>query len=247
MREELEKVSSQDIEVKDMNSLVSYVDKHAEQMIVEALKKVTPDAGFITEEDTLDQPDKSQVWIIDPLDGTTNYLRKIPHFSTSIAFMEDGIVTMGIVYETMHDIAYTAIKGQGAWMNKVSLSVSRVEEMKEAIVVSGFPYTRDENMESNFNIMKYCVKNCRGFRRLGSAALDLAYVAAGKIDVYYENSLNIWDIAAGILLVQEAGGKMTDYKGGQDYMGTGSVIAANKHLHPPISAAIAEAYAQAAS
>lgn len=242
MKAELEKVSALDIEVKDMNSLVSYVDKQAEEMIVQALKALTPDAGFITEEDTLDQPDKAQVWIIDPLDGTTNYLRKIPHFSTSIALMENGVITLGIVYETMLDIAYTAIKGQGAWMNKVSLSVSKVDKMQDAIVVSGFPYVRSENMESNFNIMKYCVLNCRGFRRLGSAALDLAYVAAGKIDVYYENSLNIWDIAAGVLLVQEAGGKMTDYMGGQDYMGTGSVIAANNHLHPHISEAINHAY-----
>lgn len=244
IKSELEKVQADDIEEKELNSLVSYVDKQAEQMIVTALKEITPKAGFLTEEDTKNDLEKPKVWIIDPLDGTTNYLRKIPHFSTSIALMENGVITHGIVYEIMQDVAYTAIKGQGAWKNNVALKVSTVQQLDKALVVTGFPYKRDRNMEANFELLKYCVLNCRGVRRLGSAALDLAYVAAGKIDIYYENSLNIWDIAAGVLLVQEAGGAMTDFDGKTDFLKSGDVLACNTTLHPPILEVITKAYSE---
>ena len=242
MREQLDKVEASDIEEKELNSLVSYVDKQAEKMIVEALLQVTPDAGFITEEDTEDNPDKDQVWIIDPLDGTTNFLRKIPHFSTSIALMEDRKITLGIVYETMHDISYTAIRGQGAWINDKPMKVSQLTEMKDAIVVTGFPYRRDGDMQQSLDMIQYCVLNCRGIRRLGSAALDLAYVACGKLDIYYENFLNIWDIAAGVLLVEEAQGVLTDFENGDQYLETGGIIASNKYLHPGIMKAISDIY-----
>jgi len=228
---ELDKVSASDIEEKELNSLVSYVDKHAEEMIVTALRKVTPEAGFITEEDTKDDRSQTQTWIVDPLDGTTNYLRKIPHFSISIALMEEDTITLGIVYEVMLDISYTAIKGPGAWANDQAIKVSSIADMSDAIVVTGFPYKKDSNMEVSFDILRYCIMNCRGVRRLGSAALDLAYVACGKIDIYYENSLNVWDIAAGILLVQEAGGVVSDYNGQLDFLSKGSIISSNSALH----------------
>jgi len=242
IKTELDKVSEADIEEKELNSLVSYVDKQAEQMIVTALAELTPGCGFITEEDTEDDRNKAQVWIIDPLDGTTNFLRKIPHFSISIALMEDEELTVGIVYEVMLDIAYTAIKGQGAWQNDHPISVSKVDALDQAIVVTGFPYRRDYNMESAFTALRFCVNNCRGVRRLGSAALDLAYVASGKLDIYYENTLNIWDIAAGVLLVSEAGGKVSDYEGKQKFLNTGSIISSNGLLHSEIEAAIIAAY-----
>jgi len=240
IREELDKVSASDIEEKELNSLVSYVDKQAENMIVTALRKVTPDAGFITEEDTKDEISKPQTWIVDPLDGTTNFLRKIPHFSISIALMEGEEITLGIVYEVMLDVAYTAIKGIGAWENDKPIRVSATKELSNAIVVTGFPYRKNLNMEASFAVLRFCVLNCRGVRRLGSAALDLAYVATGKIDVYYENSLNIWDIAAGILLVQEAGGRVVDYQCGKNYLKTGSIISSNGLLHQNIEQAIIE-------
>jgi len=242
IRENLDKVSASDIEEKELNSLVSYVDKEAEQMIVSSLREVTPNAGFITEEDTEDQTTQEQIWIVDPLDGTTNFLRKIPHFSISIALMEKEEISLGIVYEVMLNKAYTAIKGMGAWEGKKKLSVTTITDMSKAIVVTGFPYKKNPNMESSFDVLKFCILNCRGVRRLGSAALDLAYVAAGKIDIYYENSLNIWDIAAGALLVQEAGGKMTDFEGGQKYLQTGSIISSNHFLHEGITEAILDSY-----
>lgn len=238
IKEELDKVSASDIEEKELNSLVSYVDKQAEEMIVSALREITPEAGFITEEDTEDEITKAQTWIVDPLDGTTNFLKKIPHFSISVALMEGDEITLGIVYEVMLDVAYTAIKGIGAWENDRSIRVSTTDKLSDAIVVTGFPYSKDQNMQSSFDILKFCILNCRGIRRLGSAALDLAYVASGKIDIYYEKSLNIWDLAAGVLLVQEAGGKVADYEGGTNYLNAGSIISTNGHLHDKIEKAI---------
>lgn len=238
IRTELYQVNADDIEEKELNSLVSYVDKQAEIKLVSFLKKLTPDAGFITEEDTIDTTGHAQTWIIDPLDGTTNFLHKIPHFSISIALMEEQEVQVGIVYEIMLDNAYTAIKGQGAWENKKPIKASSTKEPIKAIVITGFPYRRDINIDASLAVLKHCVINCRGVRRLGSAALDLAYVAAGKIDIYYENALNIWDLAAGALLVEEAGGKVTDYNGDRNFLKHGAIISSNRHLHGFIQEAI---------
>jgi len=239
---QLNEVSSDDVETKDMNSLVSYVDKEAEKMIVSTLSELTPSAGFVTEEDTVDQPDKKQVWIVDPLDGTTNFLYKIPHFSISIALMEEGEITLGIVYEVVLDIPYTAIKGKGAWMGTQPLKVRDNNDMSRALVITGFPYRRGLDIDASLAVLRYCVINCRGVRRLGSAALDLAYVAAGKIDIYYENALSIWDIAAGALLVTEAGGRMSDYAGENNYLKSGRIISSNGQLHDEILGAIVKAH-----
>jgi len=237
IREEIDKVSLSDIETKDLNSLVSYVDKEAEKTIVSALRSWTPNAGFITEEDTVAQEDKPLTWIIDPLDGTTNYLHKIPHFSISIALMLEGEIVLGIVYEVVLDRAFTAIKGLGAWENDTPIQVKPTEALKDAIVVTGFPYKRDHDIDKNLEILKYCILNCRGIRRLGSAALDLAYVASGKVDIYYEKTLNIWDIAAGGLIVKEAGGSVSGFNN-SNYLKSGSIIASNQKLHSPISSVI---------
>lgn len=238
IKNELYNVSASDIEEKDMNSLVSYVDKTAEKMIVSKLQTLTPDSGFITEEDTVAQEKKEQVWIIDPLDGTTNFLHKIPHFSISIALMENDKLQFGAVYEIMLDNIYTAIRGGGAFENGKQIFVRPIDDLSQAIVVTGFPYKKDKSIDASLNVLKFCVLNCRGVRRLGSAALDLAYVASGKIDIYYENTLNIWDVAAGALLVQEAGGKITDYDGYSEHLKKGSIIASNKELYPHILKAI---------
>lgn len=238
IRSQLYLVSAEDIESKELNSLVSYVDKQAEDKIVSKLRSVTPDYGFITEEDTDDRTDKEKIWIIDPLDGTTNYLHKIPHFSISIALQDEGEVVLGIVYDIMLDTAYTAIKGFGAWENERQMQVAATRNMDQAIIVTGFPYKRNENLDTSLDILKYCILNSRGIRRLGSAALDLAYIAAGKLDIYYESALNIWDVAAGALLVHEAGGIVTDYQGDNSYNKSGEILAANKHLHPVMQKAI---------
>jgi myo-inositol-1(or 4)-monophosphatase len=232
IKTEMQKVKHSDILVKDMNSLVTYVDKNAEIKIVTALKEILPEAGFITEEGTVSQATQGLIWVIDPLDGTTNFLYKIPHFSISIALMKDGNPILGIVYDVMLDTAYTAIKGQGTYEDNHQVSVRSNEDLLDAIVVTGFPYKREpEQINATLDMIRYCVDNCRGIRRLGSAALDLAYVASGKIDIYYENSLNIWDLAAGVLLVTEAGGIVSDYHGGDSYLDDGSIIAASPGIY----------------
>ena len=190
IRTEMQKVQDSDILVKDMNSLVTYVDQNAEIKIVTALKKMLPKAGFITEEGTVSQATKGLIWVIDPLDGTTNFLYKIPHFSISIALMQDGEPVLGIVYNVMLDVAYTAIKGQGTYQGNQRVKVRDNNNLLDAIVVTGFPYKREPlHIDASLLMIRYCVENCRGIRRLGSAALDLAYVASGKIDIYYELSL----------------------------------------------------------
>lgn len=240
IRSQLDSVKQSDIEVKDENSLVSFVDKEAERIIVEALAKLTPGAGFITEEDTEDERSKPLTWVIDPLDGTTNFLMGIPHFSISIALMEENEIILGVVYEVMLDIAYVAIRGEGAWEGDRKLELRQTNELAEALVVTGFPYRRGLNIDASLAVLKYCVINCRGIRRLGSAALDLAYVAAGKVDLYYENALNIWDLAAGALLITEAGGVVTDYNGSTDYLKNGSIIGGSHSFHKEILGVIQE-------
>jgi myo-inositol-1(or 4)-monophosphatase len=232
IRTEMQKVQQSDIEVKDMNSLVTYVDKNAEIKIVEVLKKLLPGAGYITEEGTVSQAQKELMWVIDPLDGTTNFLYKIPHFSISIALTQDGAPILGIVYDVMLDVAYTAIRGHGTYENNRRVKVRNNEDTLDALIVTGFPYKRDpQHIDASLQMLRYCVENCRGIRRLGSAALDLAYVASGKIDLYYENTLNIWDLAAGALLVTEAGGIVSDYHGGDSYLEDGSIIASSPGIY----------------
>ena len=238
IRAELYKVEAADIETKDMNSLVSYVDKEAEKMIVKRLSDLLPESGFITEEGTVASTLKKDMWIIDPLDGTTNFLRKLPHFSISIALRHEDDVVLGIVYDVMLEDAYTAIRGEGAWKGDKKLKVSDTATMSEAIVITGFPYERDQQIAASFEVLKHCIQHCRGIRRLGSAALDLAYLSAGIIDIYYENSLNIWDLAAGALLVEEAGGTVTDYSGGDTYLNNGSIISSNGILHASMAQVI---------
>ncbi|NNK89635.1 MAG: inositol monophosphatase [Saprospiraceae bacterium] len=238
IRKEITKVEIGDVQEKDMNSLVSYVDQEAERILVEGLQRMVPEAGFITEEQTVHTEQKDKMWIVDPLDGTTNYLQRIPHFSTSIALQDKGEIVVGIVYETMRDNAFTAVRGFGAWENNVPITVTKTSNNNQAIVVSGFPYDRKTDIDKNMSLLKHCILNYRGFRRLGSAALDLAYVASGRIDIYFEETLNIWDLAAGVLLVKEAGGQVSDYDGGETFLESGSIVSSNGQLHEGILDAI---------
>ncbi len=232
---EVTRVSGDAIETKSRNSLVSYVDKQAEEMLVKGLSVIVPKAGFITEEETVEQGDSGEyTWVVDPLDGTTNFLYRIPHFSISVALMHMGNPLVACVYEIMQDTSYTAIKNLGAWENGSPIKVQQQKEKAEAMVVTGFPYIREDRLDERLAIFKFCILNYRGVRRLGSAALDLAYVASGKFDIYYENTLNIWDIAAGALLVEEAGGLLSDFSGKKDYLNTGGIIASVPSLHQEI-------------
>ena len=201
------------------------MDKTAEEMLVKSLGSILPGAGFITEEETEDIVDREFTWIIDPLDGTTNYLHQIPHFGVSVALKYQDSVIMGLVHDVMGDEQFYAVKGQGAFMNGQRINVSVKRGLDQVLVATGFPYNNDYNVDASFNVLRSFLMHSRGMRRMGSAALDLSYVAIGRIGVYYEGSLNAWDIAAGALIVQEAGGKISDLSGGNAYLEKGEVVA----------------------
>jgi len=232
IRKELYQITPDQIEEKDKNSLVSYVDKTAEEMIVKRLSKIVPEAGFITEEDTVDQSNESTlVWIIDPLDGTTNFLHKIPHFGVSIALRKGYEIIIGVVYDVMREECFHACKGKGSYCNDQRISVSEISDVSKSMLATGFPYSNTYDKEPMINTLKHWLTEARGIRRFGAAAVDLCFVASGRIECYYENFLNIWDVAAGILIVEEAGGTVTDYFGSNSHLKGGHIVASNAKNH----------------
>lgn len=219
------------IETKEQNSLVSFVDKGAEQMLVEQLSALLPEAGFITEEDTIENKRRDLTWIIDPLDGTTNFLKNIPMFSVSVALYAGNTPLIGTVYDVVHDEMFSAYKGGGAFVNGHQISVSPIPALADAIIATGFPYNTLNKMPELIEWVSRFLQHARGIRRLGSAALDLAYVASGRFDGFYESALNSWDVAAGALLVLEAGGQVSDFQGRSDFLSQGMILATNGSIH----------------
>lgn len=242
---QLDKVTQADIEEKDLNSLVSYVDKEAEVRLVKTLSELRPKASFITEEETITSEKTDEIWIIDPLDGTNNFLHKIPHFAISIALQVQGEVVLGIVYDVTKKECFHAIKGEGAFLNNQPISVSKTDQISEAFLATGFPYSNTYDEVPIMNTLVHWLKNARGVRRMGAAALDLAYVACGRFDAYYETTLNIWDVAAGYLLVEEAGGKVTDYSGGDRHQIGDQILATNGQIHDMVKEVLNHQYALA--
>ncbi len=231
---EKDKVRAADVELKSLNSLVSYVDKTAEQQLVDALRKLLPEAGFITEEDTPTEKSDHLNWVIDPLDGTTNFLHGIPVFAISVALMEKDEVILGVIYELGHKEMFTAWKGGGAYMNGKPIRVSANAEMSQSLMATGFPYYDFGRMESFLKLLAELFGKTRGVRRLGSAATDLAYVACGRFDGFFEYGLSPWDVAAGVVIVREAGGKVGDYSGGDNFIFGGEIIAGSAALYEPL-------------
>lgn len=230
-------VKAHQIETKDHNSLVSYVDKGAEEILVEGLSKLIPDVGFLTEEDTENDLSKDYVWIIDPLDGTTNFLHNIPYFSVSVALWNKKDLLIGVIKDVMIGDVFTAYKDGGAYLNGHTMKINTIP-LSNSLIATGFPYNNDYPVEKHFKIIRHWLMNGRGIRRFGSAALDLCYVAAGRTQAYYETSLNAWDVAAGILIVREAGGIVTDFDGGDSSLDTGDIVASGKTLHTEVMSVI---------
>lgn len=227
IREEARNFSLEKIEVKGLHNFVSYVDKEAEERLVSALKKLVPEAGFIAEEGTGSSNGEPFQWIIDPLDGTTNFIHGHPPYSVSVALMEGNVPKVGIVYEVNLDECFYTWENGDAWLNNRKIRVSKAPSLKDALVATGFPYYDFDRMRSYLDSLEYIMKNSHGARRLGSAAVDLAYVACGRAEAFYEYSLKPWDVAAGAFLVQQAGGKVTDFKGGDTYLFGGELVASN--------------------
>ena len=228
---EAKKLSTSDIEVKGFNDFVTHVDKEAEQRLISELKKMTPDAGFIAEEDQSLKASSEYNWIIDPIDGTTNFIHSIPVFAISIALSFKDETVLGIVYEINSDECFHAIKGGRAFLNDQVISVSKNEKLSNGLIATGFPYNDFSLLEPYLSLFKDAMQSSRGIRRLGSAAVDLAYVACGRFDVFYEYSLKPWDIAAGAFIVQQAGGRVTDFRGKSDFIFGQRIIATNNVLH----------------
>ncbi len=242
MRNEIDNVESTQIEEKELNSLVSYVDKKSEEKIVQALRELIPEAGYITEEKTIKTENKEYMWIIDPLDGTTNYLFGIPHYSTSIALQLNGEIILGVVSDNAKQEYFHAIKGKGAFRNgqKINLESKNKLELANSIFVTGFPYRNNYEASAFFDVIDHWLKNSRGVRRLGSAALDLCYVACGRITCYYESFLNIWDLAAGDLIVKEAKGISSDFLGNNNQLHSGQIIACDSRIYSQVLPLIKE-------
>lgn len=228
------------VEHKGFNDLVSYVDKEAEKKIVAGLSKLLPEAGFITEEGTSTTKGEKYNWVIDPLDGTTNFIHGIPVFSVSIALMEDNEVILGVVYEVNRHECFYAMKGGGAYCNDTRIRVSSAPDLASSLIATGFPYYNFELIDKYLNALKVFMQKTHGIRRFGSAATDLCYVAAGRIEGFFEYNLNSYDVAAGILIVQEAGGMVTDFSGGDNYIFGREVIASNKNIQEEFSKQVQE-------
>jgi myo-inositol-1(or 4)-monophosphatase len=229
---ELGKVQAGQIEEKHLNGLVSYVDRTAEEMLVARLSALLPDAAFLTEEETVENKAGALRWIIDPLDGTTNFLYQVPHFSISVALEAADELVLGIVHHVPHAETYYAWQGGGAYCNGLPIRTSQRAAMSQALVATGFPYHNFSRAEGWMTAIQAFMQQGRGMRRFGSAALDLAYVACGRFDIFFEYGLNAWDVAGGIVLVREAGGTITDFKGGPEAAHGGELLACNAPLHP---------------
>lgn len=219
------------VEVKGLHNYVTHVDKLAEKHLVEGLGAILPEAGFIAEEGTSTKKGAVYNWIIDPIDGTTNFIHGIPIYSISIALQENDELVLGIVYEINADEMFYAWKGAPAYLNGQVINVSPQTDHHLSILATGFPYHDYEEVDAYLYLLKDFMETTSGLRRLGSAAVDLAYVACGRVDGFYEYGLNPWDVAGGAFIVQQAGGRVTDWKDGSDCIFGQQILADNGHLH----------------
>jgi myo-inositol-1(or 4)-monophosphatase len=228
IKDECQKIDCLDVEVKSKNSLVTYVDKTAEQKIVDFLEKLIPESGFIAEEGTSTKNGKHYNWIIDPLDGTTNFIHGIPTYCVSIALQFDNNLIVGVVYEPNRKECFSAWLNGGAYLNNNPIKVSNTNKIENSLFATGFPYYDYDKLDGYVEILKWLMQNTRGIRRIGSAAIDLSYVACGRFEGFYEYSLNPWDVAAGAILVTEAGGVVTDFNGGINFLNGQEIVASNQ-------------------
>lgn len=227
---EAKKFSIDKVETKGLHNFVSYVDKTAEEMLVEELQDIVPEAGFITEEGTGTSSGEQLKWVIDPLDGTTNFIHGLPPYSISIALMDGSETIVGVVYEVNLKECFYAWKDSPAYLDGKEIKVSQVTKVKDSLVATGFPYYDFDKMKAYLESLEFFMQNSHGARRLGSAAVDLAYVACGRFEAFYEYSLQPWDVAAGAFILQQAGGKVSDFSGGSNYIFGRELVATNNFI-----------------
>lgn len=236
--EEKKSFSEDKVEEKSFNNLVSYVDKTAEEKFISKLKGLIPEAGFIAEESESLKPADVWNWVIDPLDGTTNFIFNIPMYCTSVALLKNNELQIGVIYDPNHNELFSAWKNGGAYLNGQSIKVSEKSDMIRSLIATGFPYDDFDRAEEFLKLLGTLITKSKGIRRLGSAALDLVYVACGRFDAFYEYGLNPWDVAAGALIVMEAGGKVSDFRGEDNYIFGKDILATNTKIHSEIQSEI---------
>lgn len=238
IRKESMNFDAQAIEFKGLNDLVSYVDKNAEKQLVRNLSKILPEAGFTTEEKTINKIGPVYNWIIDPLDGTTNFIHGLPTYSISIALYEENQPVIGVVYEINRGEMFYTYKGGAAYLNNKPITVSSRPKLADCLLATGFPYYDFDKQAQYMELFAEMMRKCHGLRRIGSAAVDLAYVACGRFDAYFEYNLNAWDVAAGAYLVQQAGGQIMNFAGGDEFIEKREILATNGYITDEILSTI---------
>jgi myo-inositol-1(or 4)-monophosphatase len=233
IKNELGQLTSEDIHNKGVHDYVTFVDTISERRIVKELNNLLPEAGFIVEENTIEHQPKPLMWIIDPLDGTTNFIHGIPCFSISIALMLNNKIILGVVYDIMRDECFYAFD-DGAWLNNKPIKVSQTPDLESSILGTGFPSRDYTKLDKYMDVLKTLFINTHGVRRIGSAAIDLCYVASGRFDAFFEYGLKSWDVAAGAFIVEKAGGKVTEFNEGENYIFGNDIIASNGKIHDKI-------------
>ena len=231
----LNRIERLEVLQKRHNEFVSQVDRLAEEAIIGVIKEYYPEHSILAEESGK-SGDHEYEWIIDPLDGTTNYLHGFPVFSVTIAVMLKGQLEHGVVYDPLRQELFTASRGQGAQLDDRRIRVSKRTQMRQSLIATGFPYRgKDQLIDDYLGMLKEVIKQSTGVRRTGSAALDLCYVAAGRVDGFWEMDLKKWDIAAGALILKEAGGRISDYRGTDNYLNSGHIVAGNPKIYLALS------------
>lgn len=229
------------VEIKGLNDLVSYVDKTSEAIIVKGLQGLIAEAGFIVEENTVSEK-RDYNWIVDPLDGTTNFVHGIPCYAVSIGLELNGEVILGVVYEVSRDECFWAVKGGGAFLNGQPIHVSARKTLSESLIATGFPIYNFTRVDNYLTALKTLMQCTHGLRRIGAAAADLCYLACGRVDAFFEYNLSPWDVAAGGLIVKEAGGTVTDFSGGNNWLFGKEASCTNGHLDREFNAVIRKSF-----
>ena len=226
----IDRLDTVSVTEKSRNDFVTDVDKRAEQEIIYVIKSAYPEHSFLAEESGA-QRGSGFCWVIDPLDGTTNFIHGFPQWAISIAVKNADQLEVGVIYDPLRDELFTATRGAGAQLNNRKIRVSKVEKFEKALLGTGFPFKEMQNVEQYLKGFANILPKVSGIRRAGSAALDLAYVACGRFDGFWETGLSEWDIAAGALIIKEAGGMISDYQGEANFLGNGEVVAGNPKIH----------------
>jgi myo-inositol-1(or 4)-monophosphatase len=228
-----------EVRAKNRNDFVTQVDRAAEQAVIDVIRRAYPDHSFLAEESGAAPGARPEyLWVIDPLDGTTNYIHGFPQYCVSVALEHKGTLTQAVVYDPAKNELFTASRGRGAFLDDRRMRVSKCAHLKDALVGTGFPFKEMSRLELYLRQLRTLMSTCAGVRRAGSAALDLAYVAAGRMDAFWEMGLSRWDMAAGALLIQEAGGLVSDLQGGSGYLDSGDIVAATPKVLPELLAAL---------